>query len=55
MALQIDCIEMKRQGQEAVSERLRGMTKEQQLAYWERRYQEMATKQQEAKQKRRSA
>ena len=51
----IDCIEMKRQGQEAVRKRLRGMTKEQQLAYWARRYEEMAAKQQEAKQKRRSA
>lgn len=55
MALQIDCIEMKRQGQEAVRDRLRGMTKEQQLSYWEQRYQEMAAEQQEAKQKRRSA
>lgn len=37
MAKQFDAVEMKRQGQEAVRERLKGMTREQQIAYWQQR------------------
>lgn len=29
-----DCVEMKRRAQERILERLRGMTREQELAYW---------------------
>jgi len=32
-----DCVEMKRQGAARIHERLRGMTVEQQIAYWQER------------------
>jgi hypothetical protein len=41
METPVDCIEMKRQGQEALRERLRGMTREQKLGYWAERSKEM--------------
>ncbi|MBL8875725.1 MAG: hypothetical protein JNM86_08020 [Phycisphaerae bacterium] len=34
MDKQFDCVEMKRQAQDRIREKLRGMTKEQELAYW---------------------
>jgi hypothetical protein len=32
-----DCVEMKRQGQRRIHERLKGMTVEQQIEYWRKR------------------
>jgi hypothetical protein len=34
---QFDCVEMKRRAQEVIRARLAGMTREQQLAYWQAR------------------
>jgi hypothetical protein len=34
---EFDCVEMKRRAQEVIRERLAGMTREQQLAYWRER------------------
>jgi hypothetical protein len=37
-----DCVEMKRRAQEVIRARLAGMTREQQLAYWQARDAELA-------------
>jgi len=42
-----DCVEMKHKGAELVQARLAGMTREEQLAYWERRGRELLARQQE--------
>ena len=42
-----DCVEMKHQGAERVQALLAGMTREEQLAYWEQRGRELLARQQE--------
>jgi hypothetical protein len=42
-----DCVEMKHQGAERVQARLSGMTREEQLAYWEQRGRELEALRQE--------
>jgi hypothetical protein len=42
-----DCVEMKHQGAERVQARLEGMTREEQLAYWEQRGRVLRARQQE--------
>jgi ABC-type Fe3+/spermidine/putrescine transport system ATPase subunit len=42
-----DCVEMKRQGQQEVHDRLKGMTKAEQLEYWQQRYREMLKRKQQ--------
>ena len=42
-----DCVEMQHQGAERVQARLAGMTREEQLAYWERRGHELLERQKE--------
>ena len=42
-----DCVEMKRRGAELVRQKLQGMTDQEQLAYWQRRAEEMRTRQRE--------
>lgn len=42
-----DCVEMKRRGAERVRERLSGMTTEEQLAYWDKRYEQLVQRQKE--------
>lgn len=55
MDKQFDAVEMKRQGQEAVRDRLKGMTREQQLAYWDNRLKEMQELQRQARDHKKSA
>ncbi len=47
MKKKFDCVEMKHKGAEIVQARLAGMTREEQLAYWERRGKELLALQQE--------
>ncbi len=42
-----DCVEMKHQGAERVQARLAGMTREEQLAYWQERGRELEALRQE--------
>lgn len=37
----INCVDIKREGAQAVMKKLSGLTIEEQLAYWDRRYAEM--------------
>lgn len=55
MAKQFDAVEMKRQGQEAVRVRLKAMTRDQQLAYWDTRLKEMQELQRQARDRKKSA
>ncbi|MFM9958443.1 MAG: hypothetical protein ACKVZJ_10225 [Phycisphaerales bacterium] len=48
MQKDFDCVEMKRKGQETLRRRLAGMTREQQLAYWTRRNEELRESQRSA-------
>jgi hypothetical protein len=47
MKKKFDCVEMKHKGAEIVQARLAGMTREEQLAYWEQRGKELLALQQE--------
>ncbi len=51
----LDCVEMKRQGGLRVQEDLRGLTVEQQVAYWKKRAEEMLDHQRRLKEKARGA
>ena len=42
-----DCVEMKRQGAERVQKKLKGMTPEERLAYWNKKYEQLAQRQKE--------
>lgn len=47
MKKDFDCVEMKHKGAEKVQACLAGMTREEQLAYWEQRGREILARQQE--------
>jgi hypothetical protein len=47
MKKSFDCVEMKRKGAERVQARLAGLTREEQLRYWEERGRELRALQQE--------
>jgi hypothetical protein len=47
MKKKFDCVEMKHKGAEVVQARLAGMTREEQLAYWEERTRALLALQQE--------
>ena len=47
-----DCVEMKRKGAERVMERTKGMTREEELAYWKKGTEELRKLQQQLVEKR---
>lgn len=42
-----DCVEMKRKGAQRVQEILKGMTMEEQLAFWDKKHEELVRRQEE--------
>lgn len=50
-----DCVEMKRQGQQVVHDRLKAMSRERQLEYWQKRFREMVERQRAMRERRASA
>ncbi len=52
MKKDFDCVEMKRQGQEQLRRRFAGMSKDEQLAYWARRHEEILERQRRAREAR---
>ena len=52
---QFDCVEMMHRGQAAVKKRLEGMTREEKLAYWKRRAEELREEQRQLRKKARVA
>jgi hypothetical protein len=42
-----DCVEMKRKGAQRVQEMLQGMTVEEQLAFWDKKHEELVQRQDE--------
>ena len=52
-AKKFDCVEMKRKCQSKVRSKLKGMTREQELAYWQGRDQELKAEQEQLRRERR--
>ena len=50
-----DCVEMQHRGGEKIQEETKGITLEQELAFWQRRSQELRRRQQSIRMKRKSA
>ena len=50
-----DCVRMKHEGARRIQQELAGMTLEQQLAYWDREYQELLKEQEELRRRRAEA
>ena len=46
-----DCVQMKREGAKRVQEILKGMTREQQLAFWQDSYEHMIRRRQERRER----